>query len=174
MPKRTNAGRLRSWSFLLLAMAVALMLRKDVAKARGQLKKLLRLPVDSERADDFVQGWLMFADTLAEASPPKLADAQDALRRALELDASCARAHEFLGGIAEAERRWADAASCYERAWAADFEKSAPVGYKLAFNYLKSGRLVETVLVAGKVLAQFPEYLAIADLRARARGMMRP
>ena len=37
--------------------------------------------------------------------------------------------------------RPADAAEAYEKAWRCDGESSAPVGYKLAFNYLKAGAL---------------------------------
>jgi tetratricopeptide (TPR) repeat protein len=148
------------------------MLQKQVAKARGQLKKLLKLPFDSERAEDFVQAWLMLADTFVEAGKPE--QAADACRRALELDASSGRAHEFLGALAEAEKRHADAARCFEASFRAEHEKSAPVGYRLASNLLKSGRAVEAVSVCAKVLALFPGYAAISELRARARGAIRP
>ena len=121
----------------LLALATAFMVSKQTPKARNQLKRLLRLPFDADSTDEFVQAWLLLADIYAESG--KLDQAQEALQRALGLDAACSRAYEFLGGIAERELRYAEAADLYQRAWASDAEASAPVGYKLAFNYLKAG-----------------------------------
>ena len=114
----------------------------------------------------------MLADTFVEAGKPE--QAADACRRALELDASSGRAHEFLGALAEAEKRHADAASCFEASFRAEFEKSAPVGFRLAHNLLRCGRAVEAVTVCSKVLSVFPGYGAIAELRAKARGAIRP
>jgi len=113
----------------------------------------------------------MLADTFVEAGKPE--QAADACRRALELDASSGRAHEFLGALAEAEKRHADAARCFEASFRAEFEKSAPVGFRLAHNLLRCGRAVEAVNVCGKVLAAYPGYTAIADLRARGRSAIR-
>ena len=39
------------------------------------------------------------------------------MQRAIALDASCARAFEYLGSIAEREVRYAEAADNYEKAW---------------------------------------------------------
>lgn len=50
-----------------------------------------------------------------DADGGKYDQAQEALQRAIGLDASCGRAFEFLGGIAERELRYAEAAECYER-----------------------------------------------------------
>lgn len=70
--------------------------------------------------------------------------------------------------------RPADAAEAYERAWACEGEASAPVGYKLAFNYLKAGRATAAIDVAKKVLAAFPDYPRIrSDVLDRARAMVR-
>jgi tetratricopeptide (TPR) repeat protein len=125
----------------LLALATAFMVSRQIPKARNQLKRMLKLPFDSALADEFVLGWLMLADVYADGG--KLDQAQEALQRAIALDGSCGRAYEFLGGIAEKELRYAEAAECYEKAWRFDNEQSAPVGYKLAFNYLKAARFVE-------------------------------
>ena len=156
----------------LLALATAFMLQKQTPKARSQLKKLLKLPFDSTQADAFVNGWLMLADTFVEATKPE--QAFDALQRALDLDASCGRAHEFLGGLYEREKKWEEAAASYTKAWQFDFEKSATVGYKLVFALIRIKKLVPAIDVANKVLSVFPNYSAIADLRNKARGELRP
>ena len=68
----------------------------------------------------------------------------------------------------------ADASDCYEKAWRADGESSAPVGYKLAFNYLKAGRATAAIDIAQKVLAAFPTYPRIRDeVLNRARALVR-
>jgi len=156
----------------LLALATAFMLQKQTPKARSQLKRLLKLPFDSTQADAFVNGWLMLADTFVEATKPE--QAFDALQRALDLDASCGRAHEFLGGLYEREKKWEEAAASYTKAWQFDFEKSATVGYKLVFALIRIKKLVSAIDVANKVLSVFPNYSAIADLRNKARGELRP
>jgi tetratricopeptide repeat protein 21B len=97
----------------LLALATAFMVSKQIPKARNQLKRMLKLPFDSALADEFVLGWMMLADVYADGG--KLDQAQEALQRAIALDASCGRAFEFLGGIAEKELRYAEAAECYEK-----------------------------------------------------------
>lgn len=155
----------------LLALATAFMLQKQTPKARSQLKRLLKLPLDSTQADAFVNGWLMLADTVDAGKPEQ---AFDALQRALDLDASCGRAHEFLGGLFEREKKWDEAASSYSKAWMFDFEKSATVGYKLCFALIRVKKLVPAIDVANKVLTVFPNYSAIADLRSKARGELRP
>lgn len=156
----------------LLALATAFMLQKQTPKARSQLKRLLKLPLDSTQADAFVNGWLMLADTFVEASKPE--QAFDALQRALDLDVSCGRAHEFLGGLFEREKKWEEAASSYTKAWLFDFEKSATVGYKLCFALIRVKKLIPAIDVANKVLSHFPNYSPIAELRSKARGELRP
>ena len=43
-----------------------------------------------------------------------------------------------MGLIMEREHAYKDAADYYERAWTYDLQAPAPVGYELAFNYLKA------------------------------------
>lgn len=156
----------------LLALSTAFALSKQQPKARNQLKRLLKLPFDSNYTDEFVQAWLCLADLQAESGKFDLA--QEALQRALQLDASCSRALEALGGIAEREMRYAEAAELYEKAWRFDNNSSAPVGYKLAFNYLKAGRYVPAIDVCRKVLTLFPDYPRIkAEVMDRARALLR-
>jgi tetratricopeptide repeat protein 21B len=126
--------------------------------------------------------------------------AQENLRRALLHDKSCSKAWEYMGLIMEKETAYKDAAENYEQAWKFDNQASAPVGFKLAFNYLKAERwvcdaspvcplrslkqvcclrvlrrFVEAIDVCHKVLAQFPDYPKIRrDILDRARASLRP
>ena len=67
------------------------------------------------------------------------------------------------------------AAEYYEQAWKCAHETSAPVGYRLAFNYLKAKRYVEAIDVCHRVLRQFPDYPKInSDILEKAYSMIRP
>jgi tetratricopeptide repeat protein 21B len=156
----------------LMALAAAHMVLGQQPKARNLAKRVLKLPFDADAVDEWVAAHLLLADIHIEAG--KYDQASEELKGALELDASCARAHEYLGAIAEKEVRYAEAAECYERAWRQESEMSAPVAYKLAFNYLKAGRYVAAIDVCHRILAQFPEYGKIrSEVLDKARAMLR-
>jgi tetratricopeptide repeat protein 21B len=156
----------------LLALATAFTITKQTPKARNQLKRIVKLPYNGEQWTDFVKAWLLLADVFIETS--KFDHASELCKRALQFDASCARAWEYLGMICEKEAAYADAADCYEKAWKFDGEASAPIGYKLAFNYLKARRLVRAIDVSQKVLAAYPDYAAIKrDVLDVARALVR-
>ena len=53
-----NANDVRA----LLALATALMVLKQTPKARNQLKRIAKMPYNSELADQFVQSYLLLAD----------------------------------------------------------------------------------------------------------------
>ncbi|CAE7571991.1 TTC21B [Symbiodinium sp. KB8] len=157
----------------LLAMATALMINGETPKARNQLKRIVKLPYNSDQWAEFVKAWLMLADIYIASS--KFDHANAWCRRALKYDASCARAWEYLGMIAERESAYRDAADMYKQAWKHDNEASAPVGYKLAFNYLKADNFVRAIDVCHKVLEIFPDYDAIrTEVLHKARALLRP
>lgn len=156
----------------LMAMAAAHMVQGQSPKARNLAKRVLKLPFDSELVDEFAAAHLLLADIHIEAG--KYDQASEELKAALELDASCARAYEYLGAIAEREVRYAEAADAYEHAWRLENEASAPVGYKLAFNYLKAGRYVPAMDVAHRILKRYPDYPRLrADVLEKARSLVR-
>lgn len=156
----------------LMSLATAFMVQKQGPKARNLVKRLLKLPFDSELTDEWVKAHLLMADIHIEAS--KFDQAAESLNAALTLDASCARAYEYLGAIAEREVRYAEAAELYERAWRFENEASAPVGFKLAFNYLKADRYVQAIDVCQKIMKQFPDYPRLrTDVLDKARAMLR-
>lgn len=145
----------------IAAMATLLLLSGETTKAKNQLKHLTRLPVDVEASEDFVRGYLMLADVQMEASKNDIAIrmCQEALKR----DCASALAWEILGDIAEREMSYADAADHFAKAWAVDSERAARVGYKLAFNYLKSRRFTKAIDICHKVLEHFPGYPKIQE-----------
>ena len=143
------------------AMATLQLLQGDTAKAKNSLKHLTRLPFDSDESEDFVRGHLMLADVQMEAA--KNDTAIRMCREALKRDSASGLAWEILGDIAEREMSYADASEHFSQAWAVDSERSARVGYKLAFNYLKSRRFTKAIDVCHKVLEQFPDYPSIRE-----------
>jgi tetratricopeptide repeat protein 21B len=156
----------------LQALATAYMVQKQSPKARNLVKRMQKLPFDTELTDHWVQAHLLMSDIQIESG--KYDQAVDALNAVLALDSSCARAYEYLGAIAEREVRYAEAAELYERAWKYENESSAPVGFKLAFNYLKAGRYVSAIDVCHKILKQFPDYPKIkSDVLDKARALLR-
>ncbi|KIY94717.1 Tetratricopeptide repeat protein 21B [Monoraphidium neglectum] len=95
--------------------------------------------------------------------------------RCLKHNKSCARAWELNGSIAEREQAYADAATNYEAAWRLTGRSDPAVGYKLAFNYLKAGRLVDAIVAAQGVLKADPSYPKIRkDVLEKARAGLRP
>jgi tetratricopeptide repeat protein 21B len=97
-----------------------------------------------------------------------------------------------MGSIAEREAAHQDAAAAYERAWGlagghTDGKNEQDggtgslasgccgLGYKLAFNHLKAGRLTDAISVAQAVLRADPGFPRIsADVLERARALLRP
>lgn len=155
-------------------LGTAFLVSGQAAKARNTLKRLLKLPSagPGEHAEVCVDAWLQLAAISDESGKPD--QAGEAVARALELDASAGRAWEYLGGLAEKELRYAEAAENYEKAWACEGEASAPIGFKLAFNYLKAGRATAAIDVGRKVLAAFPAYPRIqGEIIDKARAMIR-
>lgn len=58
---------------------------------------------------------------------------------------SCGKAWEYMGFIKEKEHSYVDASDYYEYAWSFGNESVPSVGYKLAWNYLKAERYVESI-----------------------------
>jgi tetratricopeptide repeat protein 21B len=145
----------------IAAMATLHLLQGETTKAKNQLKHQARLPLDTDTTEDYVRCRLMLADVQMGAAKNDLAIKM--CREALARDNASALASEILGDIAEREMSYADAADHFARAWESDMERTARVGYKLAFNYLKSRRFTRAIDVCHKVLEQFPDYGKIQE-----------
>eukprot|EP00750_Incisomonas_marina_P015645 INCI18415.3.p1 GENE.INCI18415.3~~INCI18415.3.p1 ORF type:complete len:1335 (-),score=288.83 INCI18415.3:1148-5152(-) len=156
----------------LLCMATAFMLNKQIPKARNQLKRISKLPYDPEYASDFEDAYLMLSGIYIRTKKFDLA--LQLCKRCLEHNKSCGKAWEDMGLIMEKETSYKDAAMYYEKAWGFDCESSAPVGYKLAFNYLKAKEFIKAIDVCYKVLAKYPKYPKIrSDILERAQYFLR-
>uniref|UniRef100_A0A8C6XRI6 Tetratricopeptide repeat domain 21A n=1 Tax=Naja naja TaxID=35670 RepID=A0A8C6XRI6_NAJNA len=133
----------------ILAMAQAYMLLKHTAKARTQLKRLIKVNWSLPDADELEKAWLLLADIYCTSGKYDLATEQ--VKRCLRYNKSCAKAYECLGFIAEKENAYKDAAMNYELAWKYSNQANPAVGFKLAFNYLKDKKYVETIDVCHDV-----------------------
>ncbi|KAF0696238.1 Aste57867_12996 [Aphanomyces stellatus] len=157
----------------LLALATAYMLAKQQPKARNQLKRIAKMNYDASIPDEFERSYILLADIYVSRSKYDLA--QELCKKALQHNKSSGKAWELLGLIMEKEQSYQDAADCYHEAWKCGGEASAPIGFKLAFNYLKAKRFVEAIDVSQKVLDKFPDYPKIRkEIREKAQAGLRP
>ncbi|XP_034257508.1 tetratricopeptide repeat protein 21A isoform X4 [Pantherophis guttatus] len=145
----------------ILAMAQAYMLLKHTAKARTQLKRLIKVNWSLPDADELEKAWLLLSDIYCTSGKYDLATEQ--VKRCLRYNKSCAKAYECLGFIAEKENAYKDAAMNYELAWKYSNQANPAVGFKLAFNYLKDKKYVETIDVCHDVLKGYPDYPKIKE-----------
>ncbi|ETV87514.1 hypothetical protein, variant 1 [Aphanomyces astaci] len=157
----------------LLALATAYMLAKQQSKARNQLKRIAKMNYDAAIPDEFERSYILLADIYVNRAKYDLA--QELCKKALQHNKSSGKAWELLGLIMEKEQSYQDAADCYHEAWKCGGEASAPIGFKLAFNYLKAKRFVEAIDVSQKVLDKFPDYPKIRkEIREKAQAGLRP
>lgn len=79
-----------------------------------------------------------------------------------------------MGFIKDKEKAYADAAEHYHAAFRMSNCKNASVGFRLAFNYLKAERFVDTVNVSKQILEVYPEFPKVkSELINKARAGMR-
>lgn len=158
---------------VLLAMAQAYMLLKQVPKARTQLKRLAKVPWTLDEAEDLERSWLLLADIYCQGGKFDLA--LELLRRCLQYNKSCCKAYEYMGFIMEKEQSYKDAATNYELAWKYSHQASPAIGFKLAFNYLKDKKFVDAIEVCHSVLMEYPNYPKIREeILEKAQGSLRP
>ncbi|XP_038179194.1 tetratricopeptide repeat protein 21A isoform X3 [Arvicola amphibius] len=158
---------------VLLAMAQAYMLLKQVPKARTQLKRLAKVPWTLDEAEDLEKSWLLLADIYCQGGKFDLAS--ELLRRCLQYNKSCCKAYEYMGFIMEKEQSYKDAATNYELAWKYSHQASPAIGFKLAFNYLKDKKFVDAIEVCHNVLTEYPNYPKIREeILEKAQGSLRP
>lgn len=157
----------------LLGMSIAFILKHQPEKARNTLRMISKLPYNHDMAQELEKSYLLLAELYVVKAKFDLA--QDFCRKCLSHNKSCGQAWELLGRIMEKEQSYKDAADCYEKAWQLEHEASAPIGFKLAFNYLKDKRYVEAVNICHKVLKQFPDYPRIREeIVEKAQSALRP
>eukprot|EP00921_Rhytidocystis_pertsovi_P014843 GHVQ01023845.1.p1 GENE.GHVQ01023845.1~~GHVQ01023845.1.p1 ORF type:complete len:792 (-),score=94.44 GHVQ01023845.1:1231-3606(-) len=160
---------------VLVTMSQTLLILKQQAKARNQLKRVIEIAKRCYRSDieeDVEKAWLLLADLYIENKKYDLA--RPLSNMAKQRNKSCARAWEQLGIMYEKEQNYQEAATHYARAWKLHNEASQAVGYRLAFNYLKSKRHVDAINVCHAVLKIDPEYPKIKkDILDKCRAALR-
>jgi len=145
----------------MLGLCTLFMIERAENKARNMLKRIAKMPYNHDLAEEFERSYLHLAEIYIERSKYDLAS--DLCHKALDCNKSCGKAWEFLGIISEKELSYKDAADSYEKAWKCLNESSPPVGFRLAFNYMKARRFVEAIEICSKVVRRFPDYPKIKE-----------
>ncbi|KAM4859500.1 tetratricopeptide repeat protein 21B [Thomomys bottae] len=157
----------------LLGMATAYMILKQTPRARNQLKRISKMIWNPVDAEEFEKSWLLLADIYIQSA--KYDMAEELLKRCLRHNRSCCKAYEYMGYIMEKEQAYSDAAFNYEMAWKHSNQTNPAVGYKLAFNYLKAKRYVDSIDICHQVLKAHPAYPKIRkEILDKARSSLRP
>ena len=92
----------------------------------------------------------------------------------LKHNASNVKAEELMGLIKELDKSYTEAAEHYSRAFKMSNNKNANVGFRLAFNYLKANRYVDTIDVGKEILKAHPDYPKLkTEIIDKARSMIK-
>lgn len=157
----------------MLGLSIAYTLSGQESKARNFLKRIAKMSYDQKAAVEFEKSYLLLADLYAGRA--KYDMVQELCKKALEHNKSCGKTWETMGLVMEKEQSYQDAGESYEKAWKCEGEASATIGFKLAFNYLKAKRYVDTIDVCNKVLDKYPDYPKIrTDILEEAYKGLRP
>ncbi|XP_076249317.1 tetratricopeptide repeat protein 21B [Calliopsis andreniformis] len=139
-----------------LGMAMAHILLKQTPRARNHLKRVSKNIWTFEDAEYLERCWLFLADIYAQSNKYDLAT--DLLRRVLQHNATCVRAHELSGYIAEKDQNYREAALQYSLAWKYGGKSNLSVAYKLAYCSMKAKSYAEAIEACNEVLKQNPDY----------------
>jgi tetratricopeptide repeat protein 21B len=132
-------------------MGLCKFIQKKSSDARNYLKAVIKNDFQLENAEYFEMAWLMMADYYISVNKYDLAEAE--LKKVLKYNKSNVKAEELMGYIKEKEKAYVDAAEHYHAAFRMSNNKNVGVGFRLAFNYLKAERFVDTVEVSKQILA---------------------
>lgn len=140
----------------ILGIATAYTMLKQNQRAKNQLKRVVKTPWTFEDAEYLERCWLLLADFYIQSSKYDLAS--DLLKRVLQFNKSCSKAYELSGIITEKEQHYKDAASFYEFAWKFNGKNNPSVGYKLAYNLMKSKKFADAIDVCQVIMKSHPDY----------------
>lgn len=156
----------------ILGMSSAYILLKQSQRARNQLKRVAKHVWKFEDAEYLERCWLLLADLYIASS--KYDMATDLLRKVSKHNKSCAKAYELEGIIGEKEQTYRQAAANYDSAWKFGGKAKPSIGYKLAFNHMKTKRYADAIDVCQQVLKLHPDYSAIKkDILDKCRNNLR-
>ncbi|XP_072534985.1 tetratricopeptide repeat protein 21B [Salminus brasiliensis] len=157
----------------LLVAAQGLLQLKQYPRARNFLKRISKAQWTHAIAEDFEKSCLLLADMYIKMG--RYTNAEKLLNDCIQHNMSCSRAYEYKGFMMENDQRYKDAAELYELAWKYSHCVDPAVGYRLAFNYLKSKNYTQAIDVCHQVLLENPDYPQIRDeILDRALRSLRP
>ncbi|KAI4489571.1 hypothetical protein M0802_011008 [Mischocyttarus mexicanus] len=139
-----------------LGMATAHILLKQTPRARNHLKRVSKNVWTFEDAEYLERCWLLLADIYVQSSKYDLAN--ELLKRVLQHNATCVRAHELSGYIAEKDQNYREASVRYAQAWKFGGKSKLSIGYKLAYCSLKGKSYADAIKACNDVLRQNPDY----------------
>ncbi|KAL2729397.1 tetratricopeptide repeat protein 21B-like [Vespula squamosa] len=139
-----------------LGMATAHILLKQTPRARNHLKRVSKNVWTFEDAEYLERCWLLLADIYVQSSKYDLAN--ELLKRVLQHNATCVRAHELSGYIAEKDQNYREASARYAQAWKFGGKSKLSIGYKLAYCCLKGKSYADAIEACNEVLRQNPDY----------------
>lgn len=143
----------------IVSLAKAFQVMKQTPKVKSNLKRVAKMEFDQRYAEDFENGWLMLAEMYIGNN--KNESARVLLKLVLQHNKSSLRAWDLLGLILEKDGAFEDASESYASAWKLTDEKDPKIGYKLAYNLMKSKKYIKSIDVCHKVLRQFPDFVKI-------------
>lgn len=139
-----------------LGMATAHILLKQTPRARNHLKRVSKNVWTFEDAEYLERCWLLLADIYVQSSKYDLAN--ELLKRVLQHNATCVRAHELSGYIAEKDQNYREAVARYAQAWKCGGKTKLSVGYKLAYCCLKAKAYADAIEACNEVLKQSSDF----------------
>ncbi|KAF7995437.1 hypothetical protein HCN44_006544 [Aphidius gifuensis] len=139
-----------------LGLATAHILLKQVPRARTHLKRVAKNLWTFEDAEYLERCWLMLANIYVQSNKYDIAN--ELLKKILQHNATCIRAHELAGYISEKEQNYRDAAICYSQAWKFGGKLKLQIGYKLAYCFFKCKKYADAIQACNEVLLQSPDY----------------
>ncbi|KAK2854581.1 hypothetical protein Q7C36_006450 [Tachysurus vachellii] len=157
----------------IFVVAQALLLLKQIPKARNFLKRISKMQWTPDIAEDFEKSCLLLADMYIKTG--KHVNADKLLDDCIRHNKSCSKAYEYKGFLMENDQRYKDAAEQYELAWKHSYCIDPAIGYRLAFNYLKYKNYTQAIDVCHQVLKEHPDYPQIqTEILHRAQLSLRP
>ncbi|CAH1164953.1 unnamed protein product [Phyllotreta striolata] len=140
----------------ILGVATAYTLLNQGKRAKTQLKRISTSPWSIENSEYLERSWLLLADYYIQAS--KYEPAAQLIKKILQHNKSCAKAHEYSGFVSEKEQKHQEAALHYEEAWKLGRKTNPAIGYKLASCLMKCKKYPKAIVTAQEVLKINPEY----------------
>lgn len=156
----------------ILGTSTAFIMLKQSQRAKNQLKRVSKTPWTFEDAEYLERCWLLLADIYVQAG--KFEIASDLLSRVLEHNKSCTKAYELCGYISEKEQSYRSAAIHYDSAWRFCGKSKPAIGYKLAYNHMKTKHYADAIDICQQVLKLHPDYPSIKkDILDKCRNNLK-